>query len=159
MWYFFAVQRMIVCWIYACRNENGCDTSTLGCHKHSFRNITFLNDCSANTTLFDFGIFTSVLQTDIPGSTNFLNKLSNCFCWGLRNLRFVHLIPSIMHLTLLLHPKKKNKLQLIFRYLILSSVHLRVNFGTCIEIVIILVVEFGTCMMHVANIHLSLIIF
>ncbi|KAL6126543.1 hypothetical protein ACLB2K_074590 [Fragaria x ananassa] len=36
--------------------------------------------------LFDFGIYLSILQSSIPGSTNFQQKVSNCFCWGLRNL-------------------------------------------------------------------------
>ncbi|KAL6131342.1 hypothetical protein ACLB2K_069718 [Fragaria x ananassa] len=91
VWYFFAVQRMLDCWQYACRNESGCDTSTFGCHEHrTVRNIKFLNDiCPIDppeAKLFDFGIYLSILQSSIPRSTNFQQKVSNCFCWGLRNL-------------------------------------------------------------------------
>lgn len=96
---------MTVCWIYACREENGCDTSTLlGCYKNPSRSITFLNNCTVNTT--NFGIFATILHTDIPESTDFIKKLSNCFCWGLQNLRFVYLIPFIMPIIKLSLQKK-----------------------------------------------------
>ncbi|KAI5346256.1 hypothetical protein L3X38_014135 [Prunus dulcis] len=36
--------------------------------------------------LFDFGIFVDVLQSGISESTNYPQKFSNCFWWGLRNL-------------------------------------------------------------------------
>ncbi|PRQ59496.1 putative protein kinase RLK-Pelle-WAK family [Rosa chinensis] len=91
VWYFLAVQRMTICWQYACRNENKCDTSTFSCYDHgSLINITFMNDICPidppNAKLFDFGIFLSLFQSGIPRSTSFLQKFSNCFCWGLRNL-------------------------------------------------------------------------
>ncbi|XP_004307429.1 PREDICTED: cyclic nucleotide-gated ion channel 1-like [Fragaria vesca subsp. vesca] len=91
VWYCFAIQRMLVCWQHACQIVNGCDISTFSCHEHhSFTNITFLNSlCPIDTPdskLFDFGIFLGILQSGIPKSTNSLLKLTNCFCWGLRNL-------------------------------------------------------------------------
>ncbi|ONI24091.1 hypothetical protein PRUPE_2G223500 [Prunus persica] len=91
IWYFFAIQRMGICWHNACRKVNGCNTTTFGCHDHhTFRNMTFLNYlCPVrpmNTTLFDFGIYITVLQSGITGSTNYFEKLSNCFWWGLQNL-------------------------------------------------------------------------
>ncbi|XP_034206035.1 cyclic nucleotide-gated ion channel 1-like isoform X2 [Prunus dulcis] len=102
IWYFFAIQRIAICWHDACRKENGCDTSTFGCHEHqTFRNIRFLNDLCpispVNTTRFDFGIYGTILQSGILGSTNYFEKFSNCFWWGLRNLSSLgsNLEPSI----------------------------------------------------------------
>ncbi|XP_008233515.1 PREDICTED: cyclic nucleotide-gated ion channel 1-like [Prunus mume] len=91
IWYFLAIQRMATCWHDACRKANGCNTSNFGCHDHhTFRNITFLNDLCpislVNTTLFDFGIYIAILQSGIPGSTNYFVKFSKCFWWGLQNL-------------------------------------------------------------------------
>ncbi|KAH0979833.1 hypothetical protein GBA52_007010 [Prunus armeniaca] len=65
--------------------------SNFNCHDHhTLRNITVLDDLcpinSSNTTLFDFGIYLSVLQSGILWSTNYPLKFSNSFCWGLRNL-------------------------------------------------------------------------
>ncbi|XP_028956539.2 uncharacterized protein [Malus domestica] len=95
LWYFFAIQRMMICWHFACRKDDGCDNRIFGCHDHhAFRNTTILNDLcpvnvsvnSSDTMLFDFGIFATVLQYGIVGSTNYFKKLLNCFWWGLRNL-------------------------------------------------------------------------
>ncbi|XP_021819170.1 uncharacterized protein LOC110761094 isoform X2 [Prunus avium] len=90
-WYFFAAQRMISCWEHACRNGNGCGTSTFNCHDHqTLINITVLNDSCPinlpNTTRFDFGIYLNVLQSDALWSTDYPLKFLNSFCWGLRNL-------------------------------------------------------------------------
>ncbi|ONI21150.1 hypothetical protein PRUPE_2G050400 [Prunus persica] len=95
IWYFFAIQRVGICWHEACRKENGCSASTFSCHDHhTFRNIAFLNDLCPispmNATLFDFGIYAKVLQSGIPGSTNYFQKFSYCFWLGLRHLRFVY---------------------------------------------------------------------
>ncbi|KAI5346232.1 hypothetical protein L3X38_014111 [Prunus dulcis] len=102
IWYFFAIQRMTICWYDACQKKKGCDTSSFGCHEHNtFRNIKFLNDLCpispANTTLFDFGIYSTILQSGIPGSTKYFRKISICFWWGLRNLSSLgsNLEPSV----------------------------------------------------------------
>ncbi|XP_021803175.1 cyclic nucleotide-gated ion channel 1-like [Prunus avium] len=102
MWYFFAIQRMAICWRDACRKANGCNTSAFGCQDHHiFRNITFLNDLCptspVDTTLFDFGIYITVLQSGISGSTNYFEKFSKCLWWGLQNLSSFgsNLAPSI----------------------------------------------------------------
>ncbi|XP_062000313.1 uncharacterized protein LOC133717616 isoform X2 [Rosa rugosa] len=102
LWYFFSVQRMIGCWEYACRNEDGCKTSTFNCHDHRTNgNIKLLNDSCpinpSNAKIFDFGIFLDALQSDLIGSTDYSQKLSNCFWWSLRNLSSLgsNLQPSI----------------------------------------------------------------
>ncbi|KAK9913349.1 hypothetical protein M0R45_037167 [Rubus argutus] len=91
IWYFFAIQRMIDCWQNACRTAKICDTITFSCYGHSsLINIKFINEVCPidppHAKVFDFGIFLGVFQSDIPKSTNFLQKFSNCFCWGLRNM-------------------------------------------------------------------------
>ncbi|XP_050385212.1 cyclic nucleotide-gated ion channel 1-like isoform X2 [Argentina anserina] len=101
-WYFFSIQRMLTCWQYACRSEDGCKPTTFDCHiYHTDRNIRFLNDqCPtnpSNSTLFDFGIYLDALQSSIVGSKNYSQKFSKCFWWGLRNLSSLgsNLQPSI----------------------------------------------------------------
>ncbi|XP_068314860.1 cyclic nucleotide-gated ion channel 1-like [Pyrus communis] len=95
LWYFFAIQRMMICWHSACRKNDGCDNRMFGCHDHHFfRNTTILNDLcpvsvgdnSSDTMFFDFGIFATVLKYGIVGSTSYFKKFLNCFWWGLRNL-------------------------------------------------------------------------
>ncbi|KAM0967387.1 putative cyclic nucleotide-gated ion channel 13 [Malus sylvestris] len=95
LWYFFAIQRMMMCWHSACHKNDGCDNRFFGCHDHhAFRNTTILNDLcpvsvsdnSSDTMLFSFGIFATVLQYGVVGSTNYFQKFLNCFWWGLRNL-------------------------------------------------------------------------
>ncbi|KAB2616555.1 hypothetical protein D8674_023143 [Pyrus ussuriensis x Pyrus communis] len=106
LWYFFAIQRMMVCWHSACRKDDGCDNRIFGCHDHHlFRNTTILNDLcpvsvsdnSSDTMHFDFGIFVTVLQFGVVGSTNYFQKFLNCFWWGLRNLSSLgsNLEPSV----------------------------------------------------------------
>lgn len=85
---------MKTCWQLACRTEIGCEPHSFVCDD-LFRNTTSLNDLCPinpqNETLFDFGIFVDVLKSGISKSTNHPQKFSNCFWWGLRNLRFVNL--------------------------------------------------------------------
>ncbi|CAN6568684.1 unnamed protein product [Malus baccata var. baccata] len=95
LWYFFAIQRMMMCWHSACHKNDGCDNRIFGCHDHhAFRNTTILNDLchvsvsdnSSDKMFFDFGIFATVLKYGVEGSTNYFKKFLNCFWWGLRNL-------------------------------------------------------------------------
>ncbi|XP_050138084.1 uncharacterized protein LOC126614449 [Malus sylvestris] len=106
LWYFFAIQRMMICWHSACRKDDGCDKRIFGCHDHHFfRNTTILNglcpvsvsDNSSDTIFFDFGIFATVLKYGVVGSTNYFQKFLNCFWWGLRNLSSLgsNLEPSV----------------------------------------------------------------
>ncbi|XP_050364413.1 cyclic nucleotide-gated ion channel 1-like [Argentina anserina] len=90
IWYFFAIQRETACWVNACRGESGCEPSTFICNNNVFRNVTHLNSlCPKNppdATVFDFGIFLDALQSGMLESTDFPQKLLQCFWWGLRNL-------------------------------------------------------------------------
>ncbi|CAN6693028.1 unnamed protein product [Malus baccata var. baccata] len=106
LWYFYAIQRMMICWHSACRKDDGCDNRIFGCHDHHFfRNTTILNDIcpvsasdnSSDIIFFDFGIFATVLKYGVVGSTNYFQKFLNCFWWGLRNLSSLgsNLEPSV----------------------------------------------------------------
>ncbi|CAL9007915.1 unnamed protein product [Prunus brigantina] len=88
---------MAICWHDACQRENRCNTSSFGCRDHhALRNITFLNDICPISPV-NVGIYITVLQSGILGSTNFFQKFSNCFWWGLRNLSSLgsNLEPSV----------------------------------------------------------------
>ncbi|PRQ58949.1 hypothetical protein RchiOBHm_Chr1g0364811 [Rosa chinensis] len=93
-WYFFSIQRMIDCWQSACHSlndDNDCKSGAFQCHNQPIIGRTALayDLCPINpqnVTLFDFGIFLNVLQPGIAGSTNYLQKLTNCLLWALRNL-------------------------------------------------------------------------
>ncbi|CAN6700237.1 unnamed protein product [Malus baccata var. baccata] len=97
---------MMICWHSACRKDDGCDHRIFSCHDHhAFRNTTILDDlCPVTVSVspsdimpFDFGIFATVLQSGIVGSTNYFQKFLTCFWWGLRNLSSLgsNLVPSI----------------------------------------------------------------
>ncbi|KAL6145985.1 hypothetical protein ACLB2K_056668 [Fragaria x ananassa] len=88
-WYLFSIQREIDCWGYAGRSDNRSEFST-SCDESGLKNVTLLHNlCPINppdATKFDFGIFLYALQSGMQGSTNFPQKLFQCFSWGLRNL-------------------------------------------------------------------------
>lgn len=96
IWYSFAIQRTTACWEYGCQSQNGCELSIFDCNdKSERRNITLLNDVcntgnSSDATLFNFGIFLDSVQSGVLESTNFSQKLWQCFWWALRNLRLAH---------------------------------------------------------------------
>ncbi|GMH18355.1 hypothetical protein Nepgr_020196 [Nepenthes gracilis] len=89
-WYLFSIERQTTCWRRACKNQlEICDYSALYCDESSGNN-TFVNEfcpiTTPNTTLFDFGIFLSALQSGVLGTTDFPKKFLYCFWWGLQNL-------------------------------------------------------------------------
>ncbi len=92
-WYFFSTQRLTACWHISCENHIGCVRNSFNCD-HNLENHSFLNDLcpitTANTTLFDFGIFLQALQSGVVESTDIPQKILYCFWWGMQNLRFAH---------------------------------------------------------------------
>lgn len=103
MWYSFAVERQLKCWIHACPNDKGCDLGPIyswNCADDSrFRkpNMTVINlinkSCPIdlpNATIFDFGIYLYAIQYGMTRSENIVLKMLQGFWWGLRNLRFAH---------------------------------------------------------------------
>ncbi|GAY45557.1 hypothetical protein CUMW_090290 [Citrus unshiu] len=89
LWYFFAIVREVACWKSACINHTGCSHASFYCHDTAGNN-TFVKDfCPTkpqNTSIFDFGIFQDALQSGIVEVTDFPQKFSHCFLWGLQNL-------------------------------------------------------------------------
>ncbi|XVE58392.1 hypothetical protein DITRI_Ditri04bG0166200 [Diplodiscus trichospermus] len=90
-WYLFSIEREYTCWKDACGNNTNYTncTHSLYCDDGpSFS--TFLNQScpiqTANTTLFNFGIFLEALQSGVVESKDFPEKFFYCFWWGLQNL-------------------------------------------------------------------------
>ncbi|KAJ0963018.1 hypothetical protein J5N97_028140 [Dioscorea zingiberensis] len=94
-WYLISIEREFSCWKGACKQIN-CSTSSLYCSGDkgndsgftSLGNNSIANACpvnTANTTLFDFGIFLPALQ-NVVQTKDFFPKLFYCFWWGLQNL-------------------------------------------------------------------------
>ncbi|KAF6173022.1 hypothetical protein GIB67_006398 [Kingdonia uniflora] len=101
LWYLFSIERIDTCWRRACTNTtstSGCKMGDLYCNDDPSKQKTnaFLNNSCptvvSDTTLFDFGIYLSALQSDVVESSDFPQKLFYCFWWGLRSLRC---LPSI----------------------------------------------------------------
>eukprot|EP00262_Sarcandra_glabra_P006509 TRINITY_DN1883_c0_g2_i1.p1 TRINITY_DN1883_c0_g2~~TRINITY_DN1883_c0_g2_i1.p1 ORF type:complete len:716 (-),score=82.12 TRINITY_DN1883_c0_g2_i1:223-2370(-) len=88
-WYFLAIEREDTCWRSACE-DNGYSVSSIYCGKNHTGGNEFLNtSCPispSNTTLFDFGIYLSALQSDVVQSKDFPKKFFYCFWWGLQSL-------------------------------------------------------------------------
>lgn len=85
-WYLFSIERETTCWKGHCKMDNRC---ILYCDD-GHGNNSFLGDLcpiqSADTKLFNFGIFLGALESGIVESTYFPKKFFYCFWWGLRNL-------------------------------------------------------------------------
>lgn len=95
LWYFFSIQREILCWHSACVNYSTDPKTCMDtfCRTIASRNITFLNEhCStdildgASSVPFNFGIYLDALKTLTVDDVKFSTKLVYCFWWGLRNI-------------------------------------------------------------------------
>ena len=95
-WYLFSTQRLTACWHKAFENRTDGFEISFNCGQSS-SSLSFLDDfCpidSPNTSTFNFGIFLEARRSGILESTGFLQKVFYCFWWGMRNLRFAHIIP------------------------------------------------------------------
>lgn len=97
LWYLLSIERETACWHITCQKQPGCVGSSFNCDDHSLGNHTFLTDScpihTPNTTdmPFDFVIFHDALKSGVVHSKDFPQKFFQCFWWGLRNLRFVHI--------------------------------------------------------------------
>lgn len=94
MWYYLAVDRIVTCWTDAIKKyDPHCDH--LKDTNFTVENTKPILDkfCSnSSNTIVDFGIYDSAIQSGLTkSSTDLSDKLLQCFWWGLRNLRFVHL--------------------------------------------------------------------
>ncbi|KAM5555920.1 hypothetical protein ABKV19_023707 [Rosa sericea] len=89
-WFFFSVQREMLCWHQTCVEQNTCG-SNFKCNDNSSRNITKLvqhcpMNIPSNSAVFDFGIFVNPLGTSSRTPINFSTKFSYSFWWGVRNI-------------------------------------------------------------------------
>ncbi|TQD84515.1 hypothetical protein C1H46_029950 [Malus baccata] len=94
-WYFYSIQREISCWHSACMHHPttpACMSTYLcdGATTTTSRNISFLGEkCPTNptnATLFDFGMFSSALESGTTRSMNIPPKIIYSIWWALRNL-------------------------------------------------------------------------
>ncbi|XP_048437645.1 cyclic nucleotide-gated ion channel 1 isoform X2 [Pyrus x bretschneideri] len=94
-WYFYSIQREISCWHRACMHHPttpACMSTYLcdGTTPTTSRNISFLGEkCPTNptnATLFDFGMFSSALESGTTQSMNIPPRIFYSFWWALRNL-------------------------------------------------------------------------
>ncbi|CAL8171965.1 unnamed protein product [Prunus armeniaca] len=102
LWYFFAVERKIVCWQeHICEFEDICGKTVeyfFYCSRFTPGNNKMFNvsrlhescavQLSANVTSlpFDYGIYLNALQSDMTRSRDLPVKMLQCIWWGLRNL-------------------------------------------------------------------------
>ncbi|GMH15887.1 hypothetical protein Nepgr_017728 [Nepenthes gracilis] len=100
LWYLFAVERIETCWRRACSSEGDkCTRDFLYCdggnrHLQSYyfwRNMSqdvLGKICSVNdpNSMFNFGIYTQAMSSQIVESQTFVSKFCYCLWWGLQNL-------------------------------------------------------------------------
>ncbi|XP_020533525.1 putative cyclic nucleotide-gated ion channel 7 isoform X2 [Jatropha curcas] len=97
-WYLLAVERKDACWQNACLLSGKCDISFLYCGNkvlpgfHEWRRVSekvLSSNCSVDedgNSIFNYGIYTQAMQSDIVGSRVFMSKFFYCLWWGLQNL-------------------------------------------------------------------------
>ncbi|KAL6131225.1 hypothetical protein ACLB2K_069601 [Fragaria x ananassa] len=89
-WFFFSIQREMLCWYQVCVKHKTCGTYFKCNDVNSSRNITKLVELCPmnppNSTVYDFGIFVNPLGTSSRTPINFSTKFSYSFWWGVRNL-------------------------------------------------------------------------
>ncbi|GAB2293674.1 hypothetical protein Dimus_027887 [Dionaea muscipula] len=104
LWYLFSVERIEACWRQACSHQgDNCTTNFLYCNSgrrilnmmasyQTWRNMSELvlgKLCAVDdpASLFNFGIYSQALTSQIVESQTFLSKFCYCLWWGLQNLR------------------------------------------------------------------------
>lgn len=96
-WYLLAVEREDSCWRKACHsNSQVCKPHYLYCGNNNddgfinwsnkSYNTLYVTDCPINGSVFDFGIYSSALTSEIIASRKFVQKYFYCLWWGLQNL-------------------------------------------------------------------------
>ncbi|KAM1407460.1 hypothetical protein ACFX2F_002041 [Malus domestica] len=88
-WYLFSIERNVTCWSEACKNHAGVHCSLFCDDTFGARSFPYYS-CSTkipSSTPFNFGIYADALESGIVNdSADFLQKISYCFWWGLKNL-------------------------------------------------------------------------
>ncbi|TQD94611.1 hypothetical protein C1H46_019856 [Malus baccata] len=82
-WYFFSIRRIATCWREACEYHGGA-------HCYVYCDDTFgakaFADDSCSTQSMNFGIYSDALDSIVLDSTDFVQRISYCFWWGIQNL-------------------------------------------------------------------------
>ncbi|XP_040375160.1 probable cyclic nucleotide-gated ion channel 10 isoform X3 [Rosa chinensis] len=94
LWYRLAVQRQIDCWKPYCKTVPGnrCKkTGNFQCgYNYPLVNITLLQELcptkDENSKVFDLGIYSYALHSNVTNSLNLPRRMSQSFWWALRNL-------------------------------------------------------------------------
>ncbi|KAM1812920.1 hypothetical protein ACFX11_026805 [Malus domestica] len=99
LWYFFAVDRKIICWQdYICKHGQICDYHiysfycgpTSQTYNGRIDILRLKQSCSVvelpNNGISEYGIYQSALQSNMSTSRYLPRKIWQCFWWGLRNL-------------------------------------------------------------------------
>ncbi|KAM2099101.1 hypothetical protein ACFX1T_026443 [Malus domestica] len=100
LWYFFAVDRKIICWQdYICKHGQICDyhiysfycgpTSQTYNGRINIPSLKLSCSCSEESPCnrtSKYGIYVSALQSNLSTSKYLPRKMLQCFWWGLRNL-------------------------------------------------------------------------
>ncbi|KAL8138667.1 hypothetical protein V2J09_004668 [Rumex salicifolius] len=96
LWYMFAVDRVEVCWLLACRNAGRyCRPSNLYCGngspdtkwlKNRKRILDKMCSTEGDSSAFNFGIYTQAFSSHIVETQYFYTKFCYCLWWGLQNL-------------------------------------------------------------------------
>ncbi|KAM6555388.1 hypothetical protein CsatB_002407 [Cannabis sativa] len=99
-WYFYSIYRETACWHHACEyyGPKECTLGPFDCHlgsSHPIKNLTKLNQfcpiSPPNPEIFNFGIFSGAIESRIVNKTDFPQKFTRSFWWGLKNLRFTYM--------------------------------------------------------------------
>ncbi|XP_030500231.2 cyclic nucleotide-gated ion channel 1 [Cannabis sativa] len=94
-WYFYSIYRETACWHHACEyyGPKECTLGPFDCHlgsNHPIKNLTKLNQfcpiSPPNPEIFNFGIFSGAIESRIVNKTDFPQKFTRSFWWGLKNL-------------------------------------------------------------------------
>ena len=105
-WYVSSVEKKNKCWRLECAKIFGCNLRYQYCARGRENNGRYLNttcplidpDQIIGSTVFNFGMYTDALRSGIVESKprDFPRKFFYCFWWGLRNIRYVKIQPSLV---------------------------------------------------------------
>ncbi|WCJ35454.1 cyclic nucleotide gated channel 8 [Euphorbia peplus] len=97
-WYLLAVERKDACWQKGCIESKKCEISFLYCGNkdlpgfHDWRRVNDVilsNGCNIDddgNSVFNYGIYTQAMSSEIVSSRHFGSKFFYCLWWGLQNL-------------------------------------------------------------------------
>lgn len=104
-WYMLSIERLSDCWRNACDEFLGCNRIYMYCGRNleekedpGFQEWITITRQVINETCepqkdgempFNYGIYSSAVQSNVIGSLDVTSKILFCLWWGLANLRYV----------------------------------------------------------------------